>query len=312
MQHLISKLKKEIIENDNINNNIQVNSYYKYNLNPTYLNHNENFVSKYDDKTTFYPYSNYNGNKYNLKREIDEPVINYKTQDYIPDSYYQYNLKYTDHKKMIINNLETENEISNDFNRRSRENESGQPLQEIKKEDDERAESLKKLLDKFNSDINNAKTIQDEEDIIDKTNVKVKKLNIDYHRPKINKLIKDIDFNNKINEYKLINKDFTNDEAIDTKKYYYRQNKHNKKIINKELKDDIKNEKEKIELEKENENINNNLMNIEDINTKNELKRVKENETINNNLMNIEDIRIKREKEDELKIRRKLKLKRDI
>ena len=53
MQHLISKLKKELIENDNINNNIQVNSYYKYNLNPTYLNHNENFVSKYDDKTTF-------------------------------------------------------------------------------------------------------------------------------------------------------------------------------------------------------------------------------------------------------------------
>ena len=44
MQHLISKLKKEIIENDNINNNIQVNSYYKYNLNPTYLNHNENVV----------------------------------------------------------------------------------------------------------------------------------------------------------------------------------------------------------------------------------------------------------------------------
>ena len=297
MQHLISKLKKEIIENDNINNNVQVNSYYKYNLNPVYLNHNENFVSKYDDKTTFYPYSNYNGNKYNLKREFDEPVINYKTQDYIPDTYYQYNLKYTDHKKMMLNNLETENEISNDFNRRTRENESGQSIQEIKQEDNERAESLKLLLDTFNSDINNAKTIQEEVESIDKTNDKVKKLDLDYHRPKINKAIEDIKLNKKINKFKNLDKDFTNDDAINTKKYYYRQNENNKKIMSSDFKKNIK----KIKKDKENENINNKLMNIEDINTKNELKRVKENEinTIN-------------DKEYENKIRRKIILKKEI
>ena len=77
---------------------------------------------------------------------------------------------------MMLNNIETENEISNDFNRRIRQSESGQPLQEIKNEDDERAVSLKLLLDKFNSDINNAKTIQEKEEIIDKTNVETKKL----------------------------------------------------------------------------------------------------------------------------------------
>ena len=84
MQNLICKLKKEIIENDNVYNNVKVKSYYKYDLNPTYLNHNENFISKYDDKTTFYPYSNYNGNKYNLKREFDnDPVIHYKADNFL-------------------------------------------------------------------------------------------------------------------------------------------------------------------------------------------------------------------------------------
>ena len=300
MQNLICKLKNELIENNNYID-IPVKSYYKYNLNPIILNHNENFISKYDDTPAFYTNSYYNGNKYNLNREFDAPVINYKTKDFIPDTYYQFNLKNTDHKKMMLNNLETEHEISNDFNIRIRQSESGQPIQEIKQEDNERAENLKLLLDKFNSDINNAKTIQEEEEIIDKTNVKVKELDIDYHRPKINKVNKDIDYNNKINKFKKLNKEFTNDKAIDEKKKYYRQDENNKKITSRKLKDDIKNEKEK-----------NELMYLEDINTKNELKRVKENETINNNLMNIENIKLKNEKEYENKIRRKLKLKREI
>ena len=172
MNNLICRLRKEILEN-HYDNDIKVNSYYKYNLNPIYLNHNIDFHSKYDDKPAFITRSEYNGNKYNLKRNFDEPIIHYKADNFIPDSYYEYNLRDTDHKKMMLNNIETENEISNDFNRRMRQSESGQPLQEIKNEDDERAESLKKLLDQFNSDINktndNMFMNDDRDEIIDET-----------------------------------------------------------------------------------------------------------------------------------------------
>ena len=117
MDNLICRLKNEIIENNNYND-IEVKSFYKYTLHPKILNHNEDFISKYDDIPAFYPNSVYNGNKYNLKRDFDEPIINHRTNDYIPDSYYEFNLKNTDHKKMMLNYIETENEISNDFNRR--------------------------------------------------------------------------------------------------------------------------------------------------------------------------------------------------
>ena len=149
MNTLIPKLKNEM---SRLDSNTDVHSFYKYTLHPTYLNHNDNFHSKYDDKPAFYPHSDYNGNKYNLVRQFDEPVIHYKADNFTPDTYYQYNLHNVTHKKMMLNNIETQNDISNDFNRRIRESESGQPLQEIKNEDDERAESLKKLLDQFNSD----------------------------------------------------------------------------------------------------------------------------------------------------------------
>ena len=215
------------------------------------MNHNENFISKYDDKSAFYINSFYNGNKYNLKRNFDEPVIHYKTQDFIPDSYYEYNLKNTDHKKMMLNNIETENEISNDFNRRQRQSESGQPLQKIKDEDNERAESLKKLLDQFNSNIIHAESIQDIEEYTDKTNVKVKKLNNEYHRPKINKAIEDIEFNNTINKIKKLDTSFNDNDATDAKQYYYRQDKNKKKEVNKELKIELEKEIKKIELEEE-------------------------------------------------------------
>ena len=47
---------------------------------------------------------------------------------------------------MMANNLETENKIGNNFNRRIRQSESGQPLEELKTEDKERTEKLKLLL----------------------------------------------------------------------------------------------------------------------------------------------------------------------
>ena len=53
---------------------------------------------------------------------------------------------------MMANNLETENKIGNDFNRRIRQSESGQPLEELKTEDKERTEKLKLLLEQFNKE----------------------------------------------------------------------------------------------------------------------------------------------------------------
>ena len=96
--------------------------------------------------------TSYDGNKYNLERKPIDYTIHYKSKEFIPDSYYEFNLKNTDHKQMMKNNLETENEISNDFNRRTRQAESGQPISEIKTEDDERAENLKLLLEEYNKD----------------------------------------------------------------------------------------------------------------------------------------------------------------
>ena len=54
---------------------------------------------------------------------------------------------------MMINNLETEHEIPNDFNRRLRQSESGQSLEKIKTEDTERAKSPKLFMDEFNKEM---------------------------------------------------------------------------------------------------------------------------------------------------------------
>ena len=66
------------------------------------------------------------------------------------------------------------------------------------------------------------------------------KLDFDYHRPKINKAIEDIDYNKKINKFKKLNQDFTNDDAINTKKHYYKHDEHNKKLMVREIKNEIK------------------------------------------------------------------------
>ena len=62
MQNLICKLKNEISDLDSDTN---VHSFYKYTLHPKYLNHNDNFISKYDDVPAFYPHPDYKNNKYN-------------------------------------------------------------------------------------------------------------------------------------------------------------------------------------------------------------------------------------------------------
>ena len=55
-----------------------------------------------------------------LKRENKSYEMSYKSDDFTPDSYYQFNLKGMTHNKMMVNNLQTELEIGNDFNRRIR------------------------------------------------------------------------------------------------------------------------------------------------------------------------------------------------
>ena len=47
---------------------------------------------------------------------------------------------------MMKNNLETENEIPNDFNLRTRQAESGQAIDELKTHDDERLVSFKIII----------------------------------------------------------------------------------------------------------------------------------------------------------------------
>ena len=91
--------------------------------------------------------------KLNLDRPKQDYTIHYKSKNFIPDSHYEFNLKNTDHKKMMINNLETEHEIPNDFNRPLRQSESGQSLEKIKTEDTERAKSPKLFMDEFNKEM---------------------------------------------------------------------------------------------------------------------------------------------------------------
>ena len=151
MNHSTKKLKEELFQQHL--KDIDVHSYYEDKQNPTLFDHNRDFISRYDDKQAFIVKSSYNGNKYNLDRPNQNYTIHYKSKNFIPDSHYEFNLKNTDHKKMMINNLETEHEIPNDFNRRLRQSESGQSLEKIKTEDTERAKSPKLFMDEFNKEM---------------------------------------------------------------------------------------------------------------------------------------------------------------
>ena len=124
-----------------------VKSFYKYKLNySSNINYNYSFTPKYNLKVWDKPISNYNDNKYNLKRENKDYELAYKTDDFTPDSYYQFNLKGMTDAKMMLINYQTELEIGNDFNRRLRYDDTNETLQEIAKEDDERTTTFKLLL----------------------------------------------------------------------------------------------------------------------------------------------------------------------
>ena len=73
----------------------KVTSFYKYKLNDPYnFDHNNGFIPKYNLKVwDKQPISNYNDNKYNLKRENKNYEMSYKSDNFIPDSYYQFNLQ---------------------------------------------------------------------------------------------------------------------------------------------------------------------------------------------------------------------------
>ena len=71
-----------------------VHSYYNYKLDPIAFDHKKEFKSKFDGKPEFFVESSYNGNKYNLDRPKVDYTIHYKSKDFIPDSYYEFNLTY--------------------------------------------------------------------------------------------------------------------------------------------------------------------------------------------------------------------------
>ena len=240
MNNLFNKLKKEIVT-EPFHKDINVKSYYNYKLDPMVFNHFKDFKEKYDDKPAFVVKNSYNGNKYNLERKPIDHTIHYRSKEFIPDSYYEFNLKNTDHKQMMKNNIETENDISNSFNIRTRQAESGQSIQEIQTEDQERAENLKLLLEQYNKDYDDTLFYEDLDDVKDATHDKLKELDNKYHKPVINKAVEDIAFDKNVNTMKKILKGkITNDEIIHGKKIFYRlKNNDHKKEFNDGITDNI-------------------------------------------------------------------------
>ena len=247
MNNLVNRLKKEIVS-EPFYKDVAVSSYYNYKLDPIIFDHLKDFNEKYDDKPAFIVKNSYNGNKYNLERKPIDYTIHYKTKDFIPDSFYEFNLKNTDHKKMMINNLETENDIPNDFNRRTRQAESGQPIEEIKTEDDERAENMKLLLEQYNKDYDDTIFPEDVEDLRDVTHEKLKELDNKYHKPVINKAVEDIKFDKNVKEMETLAKgNIDKNEILKGKKIFYRlKNNDHKKELNEGLRERIDKFKENV------------------------------------------------------------------
>ena len=149
---------------------------------------------------------------------------------------------------MRLNNYQTELEIGNDFNRRIRNDDTGETLQEIKAEDDERTTSFKSLLNEYNKNLAIAVTEDDKDEIKDKyENDKITQ-NRKYNKPTIMKVSENNKFNIISEKTKKIAKKFDNlklekpeitqsdyiNELINDKKTFYR--------MTKEEKDDILNE----------------------------------------------------------------------
>ena len=66
-----------------------------------------------------------------------------------PDAYYQFNMQNKTDADVRCDKLQTENDISNDFNVRKRENEGEGTIEEIKESDDDYATNLKMVLSSY-------------------------------------------------------------------------------------------------------------------------------------------------------------------
>ena len=223
----------------------KVTSFYKYKLNDPYnFDHNIGFTPKYNLKVWDKPASNYNDNKYNLKREDISYEMSYKSDNFTPDSYYQFDLKNMTNDKMRINNYQTELGQSTDLNRRIRNDDTGETLQEIAEEDNERITSFKTLLSEYNKNLVIATTQDDKDEVTNKYEEDKITQNRKYNKPIIMKIPENIKFNKNIEKLKktakkydnLIHKkdtqtDFINEKFKDYKKTFYRETKANKNEV---------------------------------------------------------------------------------
>ena len=223
----------------------KVTSFYKYKLNDPYnLDHNNGFIPKYNLKVWNKPISHYNDNKYNLKRENKNYELAYKTDSFTPDSYYQYNLEGMTNDRMRLINHQTELELSNDFNRRIRNDDTGETLQEIKAEDDERTTSFKTLLTEYNKNYSEALNQDDKDEVTNKYEEDKYTENKKYNKPTIMKVPENIKFNKVVEKLKKTAKiydnlkltkgnesDFINQKMKDYKKTFFREEKQNKELI---------------------------------------------------------------------------------
>ena len=223
----------------------KVTSFYKYKLNDPYnFDHNIGFTPKYNLKVWDKPTSNYNDNKYNLKREDISYEMSYKSDNFTPDSYYQFDLEGMTNDKMRINNYQTELGQSTDLNRRIRNDDTGETLQEIAEEDNERITSFKTLLSEYNKNLVIATTQDDKDEVTNKYEEDKITQNRKYNKPTIMKIPENIKFNKNIEKLKktakkydnLIHKkdtqtDFINEKFKDYKKTFYRETKANKNEV---------------------------------------------------------------------------------
>ena len=127
MNNLIKELKSEM--NRPIKEPV-VKSYYKYKLiKYDNIDYNKGFTPKYNLNVKNETKLNYNDNKYNLVRNDVNHEMSYKSSNFTPDSYYQFKLEGMTNKQMELNNYQTELGIGNDFNRRIRNDDTGESLQ---------------------------------------------------------------------------------------------------------------------------------------------------------------------------------------
>ena len=242
MNVLITKFENEM---NKPKEQTKVTSFYKYKLNDPYnFDHNIGFTPKYNLKVWDKPTSNYNDNKYNLKREDISYEMSYKSDNFTPDSYYQFDLEGMTNDIMRVNNYQTELGQSTDLNRRIRNDDTGETLQEIAEEDNERITSFKTLLSEYNKNLVIATTQDDKDEVTNKYEEDKITQNRKYNKPTIMKIPENIKFNKNIEKLKktakkydnLIHKkdtqtDFINEKFKDYKKTFYRETKANKNEV---------------------------------------------------------------------------------